>query len=56
MNPQNTTEARLAWILWNISEELNSLLWKHFHEEFMRIVEQREEKAHQRLSKLDPLQ
>ncbi len=35
MNTQNLTEAQIAWILWNLHERLNRLLWDRYEKEFL---------------------
>jgi hypothetical protein len=38
MKPENLTEAQIAWILYNLHERLNSLLWDRYEKEFMDWV------------------
>ena len=53
MKSENLTEARIAWILWNLHERLNQLLWvryekesldwamdEHYRKEMDRIMEE----------------
>ncbi len=54
--PEKLTQAKLAWILWEISEQLAHLLWKHFEEEFLHILNQRQEQSLQRLSDRYPIE
>ena len=35
MKSENLTEAQLAWILWNLHERLNNLLWDRYEKEFL---------------------
>jgi hypothetical protein len=35
MKPENLTEAQIAWILWNLHERLNDLLWERYEKEFI---------------------
>jgi hypothetical protein len=38
MKWENLTEAQIAWILWNLHERLNSLLWDRYEKEFLNWV------------------
>jgi len=38
MKPENLTEAQIAWILYNLHERLNSLLWDRYEKEFLDWV------------------
>ena len=54
---QPGTEAKIAWILYNLLEEANDQLWNRYEKEFMRLVAEEEEqeiKAGERLSEMDP--
>jgi len=35
MKPENLTEAQIAWLLWNLHERLNNLLWERYEKEFI---------------------
>ena len=35
MKSENLTEAQITWILWNLHERLNSLLWDRYEKEFL---------------------
>ena len=35
MKSENLTEAQIAWILWNLHERLNDLLWDRYEKEFL---------------------
>jgi hypothetical protein len=35
MKPKNLTEAQIAWILWNLHERFNNLLWDRYEKEFL---------------------
>jgi hypothetical protein len=35
MKSENLTEAQIAWILWNLHERLNELLWTRHEKEFL---------------------
>jgi hypothetical protein len=35
MKSENLSEAQIAWILWNLHERLNSLLWDRYEKEFL---------------------
>jgi len=38
MKSENLTEAQIAWILYNLHERLNSLLWDLYEKEFLDWV------------------
>lgn len=38
MKSENLTEAQIAWILWNLHERLNNLLWDRYEKEFLDWV------------------
>jgi hypothetical protein len=35
MKAENLTEAQIAWILWNLHDRLNDLLWDRYGKEFL---------------------
>ncbi len=35
MKSGNLTEAQIAWILWNLHERWNNLLWDRYENEFL---------------------
>ena len=35
MKSENLTEAQIAWILWNLHDRLNDLLWNRYEKEFI---------------------
>lgn len=35
MKSENLTEAQIAWILWNLHERLNELLWIRYEKQFV---------------------
>jgi len=35
MTSQNVSEAKLAWMIWQALEKLNSLLWDHYEKDFL---------------------
>jgi hypothetical protein len=35
MKPEDLTEPQIAWILWNLHERLNNLLWNRYEKEFI---------------------
>jgi len=35
MKSKNLTEAQIAWILWNLHNRLNDLLWDRYEKEFL---------------------
>ncbi len=38
MKAKNLTEAQIAWILWNLHDRLNDLLWNRYEKEFLDWV------------------
>lgn len=38
MKAENLTEAQIAWILWNLHDRLNDLLWDRYEKEFLDWV------------------
>lgn len=38
MERENLSEAKLAWLLWQLLQELSDLLWDHYEEEFLDFV------------------
>jgi hypothetical protein len=43
MTPQNVSEAKLAWMIWQALEKLNGLLWDHYEEDFLSFALQEED-------------
>jgi len=35
MKPQDVSEAKLAWMIWQALEKLNSLLWDRYEKNFL---------------------
>jgi hypothetical protein len=35
MKSENLTESQIAWLLWNLHERLNQLLWVRYEKEFL---------------------
>jgi len=35
MKPENLTEPQIAWILWNLHERLNQLIWTRYEKQFL---------------------
>ena len=35
MKPQDVSEAKLAWMIWQALEKLNSLLWDRYEKDFL---------------------
>jgi hypothetical protein len=35
MKPQDVSEAKLAWMIWQALEKLNGLLWDRYEKEFL---------------------
>jgi DNA polymerase IIIc chi subunit len=57
MTPQNASEAKLAWMIWQALERLNSLLWDHYEKDFLSFTLQEEEQASKTtLSDMEPTQ
>jgi hypothetical protein len=51
------SEAKIAWVLYNLLDEANDQLWNRHEKEFMRLVaeeEQKEIRAGENLSEMDP--
>jgi hypothetical protein len=56
MAPQNISEAKLAWVIWQALEKLNSPLWDHHEKDFLSFALQEEEqKSKTTLSDLEPI-
>jgi hypothetical protein len=57
MKPENLTEAQIAWIIWNLHERLNNLLWDRYEKEFLDWVmnENQEEMDRRMEEELDRL-
>lgn len=54
---KQVSEAKIAWVLYNLLEEANDRLWNRYEKEFMRFVAEEEEEeitAGERLSEMDP--
>ena len=43
MTPQNVSEAKLAWMIWQALEKLNSLLWDHYEKDYLSLALQEED-------------
>jgi hypothetical protein len=43
MKPQDVSEAKLAWMIWQALEKLNSLLWDHYEKDFLSFALQQED-------------
>ncbi len=51
------SDAKIAWVLYNLLEEVNGQLWNRYEKQFMRLVAEEEEeaiRAAERLSEMDP--
>jgi hypothetical protein len=35
MKWENLSEAQIAWVVWNLQEQLNNLLWGRYEKEFL---------------------
>ena len=46
MTPRNVSEAKLAWMIWQALEKLNSLLWDHYEKDFLSFALQEEEQEY----------
>lgn len=42
MKPQDVSEAKLAWRIWQALEKLNGLLWDHYEKDFLSFAIQEE--------------
>jgi len=54
---QPLSEAKIAWVLYNLLDEASGQLWDRYEKEFMKLVAEEEEKeirAAERLSEMDP--
>jgi hypothetical protein len=52
MKPENLSEAQIAWILWNLHERLNDLLWNRYEKEFLDwAMDENERKEMDRITK-----
>ena len=38
MKPQDVSEAKLAWMIWQALEKLNSLLWDRYEKDFLSFA------------------
>jgi hypothetical protein len=38
MERQNCSEAKRAWVLWQLLQELNALLWDRYEKNFLEIL------------------
>ena len=38
MNPQNLPEAKLAWIIWNVIQQLSDRLWDRYDQDFVSFT------------------
>lgn len=36
MKWENLSEAQIAWVVWNLQEQLNNLLWDRYEKEFLQ--------------------
>ena len=43
MKPKDVSEAQLAWRIWQMLEELNSLLWNRYEDQFLSFAMEEEE-------------
>jgi len=44
MKPQNVSEAKLAWMIWQALEKLNSLLWDRYEKDFLSFGMDKEDR------------
>ena len=42
MKPQDVSEAKLAWMIWQALEKLNGLLWDHHEKDFLSFAPEKE--------------
>lgn len=50
MDWENLTEAQIAWILWNLHERFNRLLWDRYEDEFLNwAMDENERKEMERI-------
>ena len=43
MQQENRTEAKLAWSLWHLLQNLNDLLWQCYEEDFINFAMEEED-------------
>ena len=56
MNPQNLSESKLAWILWNALQQLSNLLWDRYDNDFVSFaMEENDQQWLSTLSDTDPI-
>jgi DNA polymerase IIIc chi subunit len=54
---KQASEAKIAWLLYHLLDELNDQLWNRYEKEFIRLAteeEEEERRAGERLSEIDP--
>ena len=50
MKPENLTEPQISWILWNLHERFNQLLWTRYEKQFLDwIMDDNDRKEMERL-------
>jgi len=56
MKPQNLPEAKLAWLIYNKLEQLSSLLWDRYDNDFVSfIMEEKDQEWLSTLSNINPI-
>ena len=51
MKSENLTEAQIAWMLWNLHDRLNNLLWDRYEKEFLDwMMDENERKEMDRIA------
>jgi hypothetical protein len=52
MKSENLTEAQIAWLIWNLHERLNNLLWGRYEKEFLDwVMDENQRKEMDRMMK-----
>lgn len=53
---EKASEAKIAWVLYHLIDELNDQLWNRYEKEFIRLATEEEEeiRAGEKLSEMDP--
>ncbi len=56
MSPQNLSESKLAWIIWNALQQLSNLLWDRYDNDFVSFaMEENDQQWLSTLSNIDPI-
>jgi hypothetical protein len=56
MKPQDVSEAKLAWIIWQALEKLNSLLWDRYEKDFLSFgFDKKDRDEESTISDMEPI-